>query len=244
MSELESMSQVLEGVLGRYRSPSGNLDYFSMMGDQAMIKYAEGLSEFDPDTLTTRNEKLAFWINCYNALTIYGVTRKLKDDPKFIERGNSSWWGRVKFFALQKFSVGGKEYTLRDIENLIRKEFRDPRIHFALNCASSSCPLLKDGLYSGENLDQELESAAELYIRSAEGALLNRDDNVLYLSMIFKWYKKDFESTGKTLLEYISQYMSENEKSYLQNNKDKITIRFNTYDWALNNMTPEGEKVA
>ena len=239
MSELESMSQVLSGVLDRYRNPSGNVDYFSVMGDQAMVSYAETLTTFDPETLQTDDEKLAFWINCYNALTIYGVVKKLKEDPSFIEKGNSSWWGRVKFFALQKFTIGGKEYTLRDIENYVRKEFKDPRIHFALNCASSSCPLLKDGLYSRENIQQELESAAELYIRSMEGVRLNKEDGVLELSMIFKWYKKDFERTGKTLLEYISQYMTDGDREYLQDNMKNIKIKFIDYDWALNSVDQE-----
>ena len=236
MSELESMSQILEGVLKRYRSTTGDVDYLSMLGDQGMVKFAESLGDFNLNRLETKNEKLAFWINCYNALSIYGVIKKLKKDPEFVKKGNSSWWGRVKFFAFQKFNVGGKEFTLRDIENYIRKEFEDPRIHFALNCASSSCPLLRDGLYSSENLDRELDSAAELFIRSSDGAVLNHDECVLRLSLIFKWYKKDFENKGVSVLEYVSRFMKEADREYLLEHRKEIKIRFMDYDWALNNV--------
>ena len=239
MSELESMSQILEGVLKRYRSTTGDVDYLSMLGDQGMVKFAESLGDFNLNRLETKNEKLAFWINCYNALSIYGVIKKLKQDPEFIQKGNSSWWGRVKFFAFQKFNVGGKEFTLRDIENYIRKEFEDPRIHFALNCASSSCPLLKDGLYSSENLDRELDSAAELFIRSPIGAILNHDESILRLSLIFKWYKKDFENEGVSVLEYVSRFMKEADREYLLEHRKEIKIRFMDYDWALNNVDQE-----
>jgi hypothetical protein len=167
------------------------------------------------------------------------VISKLKEEPDFIQKGNSSWWGRVKFFALQKFDVAGRQYTLRDIENYIRKEFQDPRIHFALNCASSSCPLLKDGLYSGENLDNELNAAAELYVRSPDGAVINRDECILYLSMIFKWYKKDFENTGLSVVDYVSKYMRDDEREYLKGHQREIKIRFMEYDWALNNLEQE-----
>jgi len=239
MSELESMSQILEGVLKRYRSATGDVDYLSMLGDQGLVKFAESLGDFDPNRLETNNEKLAFWINCYNALSIYGVIKKLKEDPEFVKKGNSSWWGRVTFFALQKFNVGGRKFTLRDIENYIRKEFEDPRIHFALNCASSSCPLLKDGLYSGENLDRELDSAAQLFIRSPDGAVLDHDECVLRLSMIFKWYKKDFENKGVSVLEYVSRFMREVDREYLLDHQNEIKIRFMDYDWALNNVDQE-----
>jgi hypothetical protein len=131
---------------------------------------------------------------------------KLEKDPDFVVKGNKSLFGRVRFFAVQKFKVGGKQYTLKTIEDNIRKDFKDPRIHFALNCSSLGCPLLKDGLYSAENIDKELDAATRLYLSSQEGLRLDKEAAILYVSMIFKWYKKDFEATGKKVIDYIQEY--------------------------------------
>ncbi|MCK5389263.1 MAG: DUF547 domain-containing protein, partial [Candidatus Thorarchaeota archaeon] len=131
-----SMNQNLGEIIGRYRDSQGNVNYFALMADKSMVDYAETLSDFDLGTLKTREAQLAFWINSYNALSIYGVVKKLKKDPNFADRGNMSLLSRARFFAVQKFNVGGKMYSMKTIEDNIRKEFEDPRIHFALNCSS------------------------------------------------------------------------------------------------------------
>ncbi|MDF1538449.1 MAG: DUF547 domain-containing protein [Candidatus Thorarchaeota archaeon] len=234
MSENDTMSVTLEGVLKRYRDPFGNVDYFSMMADNSIVQFAESLAEFDLSSLDSREKGLAFWINCYNALSIYGVLRKLKAEPSFAEKGNTSWFQRVRFFALQKFIVGGSQYTLRDIENRVREEYKDPRIHFALNCSSMGCPALKDGRYSAENINEELDAATKLYLSSPQGLSINTDGGELYLSMIFKWYKKDFEATGKSVKEYVLPYVSDEQREFIEKNMDTIKVKYIDYDWSLN----------
>jgi hypothetical protein len=232
--ELSSLNQNLRGIIDRYRDASGNVNYFALMGDKALVDYAENLSDFDLNTLNTRDAKLAFWINCYNALSIYGVVEKLKKDPSFAERGNNAWLGRVRFFAFQKFEVGGMEYTLRAIENNIRKQFEDPRVHFALNCSSRGCPLLKDGLYSAGNIDKELDAATKLYLSSPEGLRLDKENDVLFVSKIFKWYKSDFEKSGKTITQFIYSFASEPIRNYMDEKGDNLKLRYIDYDWGLN----------
>ncbi|MFW9847570.1 MAG: DUF547 domain-containing protein [Candidatus Thorarchaeota archaeon] len=234
MDDYTTMSNTLEEVLKRYRDPSGNVDYFSMMGDAGTVAFAESLATFDLDTLDTREKQLAFWINCYNALSIYGVLQKLKTDPDFVKKGNSSWFQRVRFFALQKFEVGGKQYTLREIENNIRNEFKDPRIHFALNCSSMGCPVLKDGRYSAENIENELEESSKLFLGSPRGARIEEGSNTLYVSLIFKWYKDDFTITGKSIPEFVLQYIPEDKKNYLEEHLKDIKVKYLDYDWSLN----------
>lgn len=232
--ESTSLNVNLKSIIERYRDPSGNVNYFSLMADQAMVDYAESLADFDMSTLKTRNQRLAFWINSYNALSIYGVVKKLKKDPDFASKGNKSWFGRVRFFAIQKFNVGGEMYSLRTIEDNIRKDFEDPRVHFALNCSSLGCPLLKDGLYSAENLDTEIDAATRLYLSSKEGLVLDEEKEILYISMIFKWYKKDFEATGKTVIEYIRNYAPEHIRKFIDEKGDEVKLKNIDYDWALN----------
>ncbi len=234
MSEDNTMSATLEGVLKRYRDPFGNVDYFSMMADESIAQFAESLAEFDLASLDTREKGLAFWINSYNALSIYGVLKKLKSDPSFAEKGNTSWFQRVRFFALQKFNIGGSQFTLRDIENRLREKYKDPRIHFALNCSSMGCPALKDGRYSAENIDEELDAATKLYLGSPSGMSLDSDLLELRLSMIFKWYKKDFETTGKTIKEYLLPFISDEQREFIEKNMDTIKVKYIDYDWSLN----------
>jgi hypothetical protein len=235
LSEYEALGQTLSDLLDRYRDPVGNVNYMALLGDNTIVKHAESLANFNLDSLKTREERLAFWINSYNALSIYGVIKKIKSDPGFIKKGIGNWFGRVRFFALRKFNVGGKSYTLRTIENMIRREFKEPRIHFALNCSTLGCPVLKDGLYSAENLENELEEAARLYIRSNRGSRLDRDMRILHLSLIFKWYRNDFKATGKSLVQYVAGYLQEEDAEYLLNNEKVIKTRFIEYDWSLNN---------
>lgn len=234
MEEKTSLNQNLRGILKRYRDPSGKVNYFAIMADKAMVDYAESLADFDMTTLTTREAKLAFWINSYNALSIYGVVRKLKKDPGFVDNGNKGWFGRVRFFAFQKFKVGGESYTLRTIENNIREEFNDPRIHFALNCSSLGCPLLKDGLYSAENIDKELDAATRIYLNSPEGLRLDEDKGDLYVSMIFKWYPKDFETPERKVIDFIKEYAPQKIQEFIEKSERKIKFRYIEYDWSLN----------
>ncbi len=228
------LNQNLGEIIDRYRDSHGNVNYFALMADRSMVNYAETLSGFDLGTLKTRDAQLAFWINSYNALSIYGVVKKLEKDSDFANRGNKSFLSRARFFAVQKFKVGGKMYTLKTIEDNIRKEFEDPRIHFALNCSSLGCPLLKEGLYSAENLDKELDAATKLYLSSTEGLRLDKEEDILYISMIFKWYKKDFEVTGKTVTEYIREYAPNHIREYIHEKKDTLNLKNIEWDWNLN----------
>lgn len=234
MEEITSLNQNLRGIIERYRDPSGKLNYFAMMADKALVEYAESLTDFDLATLTTRDAQLAFWINCYNSLSIYGVVQKLKKDPEFVNKGNKGWFGRVRFFALQKFNVGGESYTLRTIENNIREDFNDPRVHFALNCSSLGCPLLKDGLYSAANIDKELDAATKLYLHSPEGLRLDEDKGELYVSMIFKWYPKDFEIPERDVIDFIAQYAPQKIREFIEKSQKKIKFKYIEYDWSLN----------
>jgi hypothetical protein len=234
MEELTSLNQNLSGIIDRYRDPTGKLNYFAMMADKALVDYAESLADFDLETLTTREARLAFWINSYNALSIYGVVQKLKKDPDFVEKGNKGWFGRVRFFAVQKFNIGGETYTLRTIENNIRDDFDDPRIHFALNCSSLGCPLLKDGLYSAENIDNELDAATRLYLNSPEGLRLDEEKGELYISMIFKWYTKDFETPERKVIDFIQEYAPQKIQEFIEKSEKKAKFKYIEYDWSLN----------
>jgi len=103
--------------------------------------------------------------------------------------------------------------------------------------------LLKDGLYSGENLDQDLDSATLSYLKSEEGEVLDRSKLVLYLSMIFKWYKEDFEVGGETEIYFIARYMANDDGQFFIENRKRTEIEYREYNWSLN-IIEEEEKDA
>ena len=224
----------LDSLLKRYVGSEGKVDYQSLE-EETVEDYVRWLEGFDPGNLKTRNEKLAFWINAYNMLTIYGVLRQLRRNPDFARRGNKSWFQRFRFFWWTKYKIGGRKYSLYQIENkILRKEFSEPRIHFALNCGSQSCPLLKDGLYSAEYLDEELDMAATIFIRSPQGARLDRENKTLHLSSIFKWYKEDFEKSSGSVLKFVKRYLQEEDRKFIEENLSEIKMSYQEYDWGLN----------
>jgi hypothetical protein len=231
---VSSYEDRLNILLMEYVAPDGKVDYEAINDTKTVEDYIEWLKTFDPETLKTKNEKLTFWINAYNMLTIYGVIKKLKDDPQFAEKGHKSFLQRVKFFWRTKYEIGGKKYSLYHIENKILRKMNEPRIHFALNCASGSCPLLKDGLYSAENLDQELELATKMFIQSPTGVLVDKERKTVHMSQIFKWYKKDFTKAAKNVLEYVKKYLQDDDRKFVEDNASEIKISYKEYDWGLN----------
>jgi len=226
----------LNSLLKEYVNSDGKVDYSSLEEKAEPVeKYVTWLESFDLKNLKTRNEKLAFWINAYNMLTVYGVLSQLRKNPDFARKGHRSVFRRLRFFWWTKYRIGGRKYSLYQVENrILREKFSEPRIHFALNCASQSCPLLKDGLYSAESLDQELDIAATLFIRSPRGALLDRKNRVIYLSSIFKWFNKDFEKSSGSVLEFVKKYLGEEDRRSIEDNLSEMKISFQEYDWGLN----------
>ena len=219
-------------IIRAYVDSEGNVDYLALGKRDDVVKFVESLNTFDICVLKTKNEKLSFWINVYNMLAIYGVMREIKKNPGFAKKGYSGLINKIKFFYLNKYVVSGKKYNLMDIENILRKKCREPRIHFALVCGTGSCPILKNGLYSSTDLDQELDVAAELFINGPNGTRLEKDDKTICLSWIFKRYGRDFGDDSDSVIRFIARYHY--EKDYIENNMDELKVKYMDYDWGLN----------
>ncbi len=234
VNKLETISgERINSILNAYVDEKGNVDYLTLAVTGDAARYVESLEAFDMAKLRTKNEKLAFWINAYNMLAVYGVIEAIKKDPGFTKKGNKGWLDKIRFFFMNKYTIAGKKYGLLDIENrILRKKCKEPMVHFALVCGTGSCPLLKNGLYSGAEIDKELEIAAKLFMNSPKGTRLDKENNIMYLSRIFKWYRKDFGSDKNSVLRFIARYHS--EKEYIEKNLDRLRIRYLDYDWRLN----------
>jgi hypothetical protein len=209
----------------------GRVDYDAFARDPGFPRYLDQLARARPDTLS-REEQLAFWINAYNAYTIqlvnsHGERRSIRNINKTL--------GVIKAMGPWKQEIvraGGQTMSLDHVEHeIIRKRFREPRIHFALVCAACSCPPLRREAYTGAGLDRQLDEQARLFIAGSPDS--NRVDvanATVYLSPIFGWFKEDF---GPDLGRFLARYVPQGpERRLLESGKFKTVET--EYDWSLN----------
>ncbi len=174
----------------------------------------------------SKNSRFAFYINAYNAFTIKLVLTKYPGINSIKEVGSffSNPWSK-KFIILQ-----GKTLSLDYIEHkILRPIFKDPRVHFAINCASKSCPPLRDEPYKGESLENQLNDQAEKFINNKKNAFIKTD--TLFISKIFIWFEEDF-SNNPVL--FIKRYAFKELKEKLDSLGENFKINYLDYDWTLN----------
>lgn len=208
----------------------------SSPGDRAALDaYIAALGRIDPGTLS-RPDAFAFWTNLYNALTVAVVVehypvasiRDIGISPGLFSTGP---WGK------KLVTVAGRELSLDDIEHgILRPEFGDPRVHYAVNCASIGCPDLAAEPYDGARLDEMLDAAARAYVNSPRGARV--ENGQLVASSIFKWYRKDFGGTEEGVLAELRKYAAPELANKLENVSGVSSY---DYDWSLNDARSSGE---
>src|SRR5690606_17363544 len=171
-------------LLGRYVSAEGRVDYPGLQQDSARLRKAIALmTATAPAPSWSRADQMAFWINAYNAYTLLTIVEHYPV-ASIMDIDNGQTW------EIAHAVVGGRNYTLNEIEHaVLLSKFRDPRIHFALNCAAVSCPPLMNKAYRGASLEATLEDRTRAFIRSSHNQLTPFKAR---LSEIFKWYKSDF----------------------------------------------------
>lgn len=201
---------------------NGLLDYKAIKNNPKYFNYLESLKQmrgFD-----NKNEELAFWINAYNALVIQGI----------LNGGSpSTFFGRMRFFKKDKYQVNGQSISLFDIEHEVILPLGEPRIHFAINCASSSCPKLTKQAYSAVNLDEELTQAAKRFINDTMRNHFDETMNIAHISKIFDWFKSDFTNHSGTVEKYIAQYVDD-ESVAKDLSAGNYKTKYLKYDWSLN----------
>ncbi|HRK31668.1 MAG TPA: DUF547 domain-containing protein [Tepidisphaeraceae bacterium] len=196
------------------------VDYEKVKSDHLPVlnAYLDHLARGKPAE-TTRDELLAFYINLYNATMIKAV----------VDRGGSAFRPSDNDFAVFKeplVRIDGKLLSLNALENdVIRKEFSDPRIHAALVCAAVSCPPILSRAYRADDLDDVLTANTKRWLNDKNRNEIDRPSKTLKLSRIFDWYNIDFGGSEK-LVEYVQQYVDEDVANF--------KVEFKEYDWTLN----------
>lgn len=239
----------LDEVLARFVDDRGRVDYAGLSRDALVLDayYAElaGASpDSHPDLFATEDARLAYWINAYNASAIETVLYHYPiESVKDVRSSALFFLPKLSgFFLLQRVELGGEKTNLYDLENkLIRKRFSEPRVHFALNCASISCPRLPRRAFHAETLQDELETETYRFVSEERNVDIDPDDGEITLSSIFDWYEDDFTEWMKanqpdrpaTLLGYIEPYLTAHQAALLARCGD-CEIEFAEYDWGLN----------
>lgn len=208
----------LNAFLRKYVTSDGHVKYASIKSNKGELD--EIITEFEsttPESSWSRNEKLAFWINAYNIFTIQLVVDNYPTTS--ITKITAKPWEK-KFVK-----IGGTTYSLGGIENdVIRKKYNEPRVHFALNCASESCPNLLNKAYMPNSLTSQLTAQTKAFLNDGSKNKLESSKSV-ELSKIFDWYKEDFNADGG-VISFINKYRGSDLKS--------PKISYLEYSWDLN----------
>ncbi len=201
------------------------LDYAGFKDNAAFKGYLETLAKTDPASLPSDKARLALWINAYNAYTISAV---LAHWPGIKSVGDP--YPDFGFFKQQSHTIGGKKYSLNDIENeVIRKQFQEPRIHAALNCASISCPPLAPFAFTADKLEQQLQQVFTAFANDPMRNQIDAASGSVKLSQIFNWYGVDFKPSVQA---YLAPFIKDEAKRKALTAAQKV--EFLEYDWGLN----------
>jgi Protein of unknown function, DUF547 len=205
---------VWNDLLKKHVSATGKVDYKGFKTDLELLDtYMRSLNENAPTENASKEERLAYWINAYNAVTVrlivgnYPLTSITKLD------GGKPW-------DVKRYSNGSKKMSLNDIENNILRPMGDARIHFALNCAAKSCPPLLNEAFTGENVLKLLEQRTKQFINSSR-TVVEKDG--IKVSKIFEWYAKDFGN----VVDFVNKYAKVKAAKAAK-------VSYLDYDWGLN----------
>lgn len=203
---------------------NGFVEYDGFATDDRFAAFVEQLGTSSPATIEGPDGGLAFYVNAYNALAIQGILNG---------QSPSSWWGRSKFFKRQKFRMLGEEITLEALEHERIAALGDPRIHFAIVCASLSCPRLSSRAYQSDLINVQLHDAANRFINDPTRNRFDLDRRIAFLSKIFDWYADDFSQAGGSVQRYLARFV-DNAEIQEALRADEFELRYIEYDWNLN----------
>ena len=217
----------LDGLLKDYVKPVtakgieyNGVDYSSWGADPRHAQVRDAILATDPATLSSKNEKLAYWINAYNVLTIDLITRK--SETKSIKNLGSTFTSPWK---KHKWTIAGKEYSLDNIEHDTIRPMGEARIHFAVNCAAKSCPDLRAEAYRADKLDAQLDEQARLTFKNKTKGYKAEAGNTVRVTKVMKWFGEDFNKGD--LNSWLEAYFPDTVNA-------DTNIVFFDYDWSLN----------
>ena len=201
--------------LNKYVNEKGQVDYFNWnKNTEGIDAYISVLEKNYPKKHWTKNEIKSYWINTYNALTIKLILNNYPINS--IKDINNPWGEKI-------IDYNSSNYSLEEIEHDILRKMGDPRIHFAINCASISCPKLSKLAYFPHKIEKQLDDATKVFLKDFDKNEINK--NEIKISKIFLWFKKDFGNTNNLL-----SFIQKHSRVKMDNPK----IKYLPYNWELN----------
>ncbi len=209
-------------LLARYATEDGGFRYAALRANPAdraaLARLAASAGEADVASLS-RDAQLAFYLDAYNALVVKAVIDRWPIESVMRVPG---------FFDRARYRVAGRDLTLNELENDVIRGFAEPRVHFALNCASASCPRLDRTPYSGDpDLGARLEARTRAFVRRT--TRVDRAARTIRLSRIFEWYERDFPGGPRA---FVAARLDPDGAALVRDAGTRVT--FSPYDWALN----------
>ena len=210
-----------DAILKQHVTKDGFVDYKALKADaQPLNDYVSFLSNTVPKKDWAFEEQLAYFINVYNANTIKLIVDNYPVES--IKKIDAT----ISPFLKKIVTVDGKKFSLADIEKGFLQKMKEPRVHFAINCASFSCPKLMRDAYTAENVDALMEKSAKEFVNSDKNTIAKDKAEI---SSIFNWYEKDFLNYSDSIIDFINQY------SDVKIDADAV-ITYKDYDWSLNDI--------
>ena len=254
----ETYAQVLKTCV----DDTGMVDYKQLKANRTRLDiFALAMTRLDSKIYKnwSDSQKVAFWLNAYNALTLKAIIDnypikssffKSRIYPKNSIRQIPGVWSKIKFKIMRKNT------TLSHIEHeILRKEFDEPRIHMAMVCAAMSCPPLRNEPYTAEKLDAQLNDQTKKFLAEPKKFKIDRKNNKVYLSPIFKWFAADFitkyatktpipgqDKNVSAVINFITKHCEDNIADYLK--KGKFKVEYLKYDWSLNEQPKKKQAVS
>jgi len=215
----------------------GFVDYACFAAHRGILdRYLERLAAVDPEKLP-QPERKALWIDAYNAFTVALILEHYPGIASIKEIPRADRW------LAARWVVGGRRHSLDEIEHrILRPRFHDPRIHFAIVCASKSCPDLASEAYVAGRLDAQLDRAARRFLgdetkglrAAVERGWLGGERPTLRVSAIFDWFAEDFERAAGSVVAFVEPFLEPEDRAFVAAHRDALAVRFLSYDWSLN----------
>lgn len=249
------LEQDWQQLLSNHVTSEGTVDYRAIVEqpDELNTVYSQ-VAQLSPDShpelFSSEEQRFSYWLNAYNIAVLRAVVEHYPIESVLAVKPFSpfSLIDKGGFFVGQKFIFGSKTTNLYDLEKkLIRKRFPDPRLHFALNCASKGCPQLPREAFQAAKLEEQLERETRKFMNSERAYQIDHEKSQVRVSSIFDWYQKDFvdflakegEPEG-TVLDYMERYLDEDHlQEFREARQQGYAQEFLEYDWSLNDSHPK-----
>ncbi len=223
-----------DALLRRYVDAKGDVAYAqwkqSAQDQQVLASYLAQLSTANPDAQASPAAKLAFWINAYNAVTVHGI---LREYPTTSIRNHTAKLLGYNIWDDLLLTVGGKAYSLNQMEHELLRKMGEPRIHFAIVCASRSCPRLLAEAYDPTKLDAQLTTNTQNFFANPGNFAFDPARGSFQLSSILDWFGEDFGSDQASQLRKIAPYLP-SRAAYDAAIANSVSLSYLKYDWGLN----------